>query len=636
MGENKSRSNGDTSALHYTAAQDCSVDSDTTEIPALGEDDYVDDLAETGEFAPLTIGTGDDTPRQTDQGRASLVLTHLESEIARLQARWENVESELQARETVIEELTRSAKEGQAAISGLRGDVLARDQQLATAARRHEQTNARVDELEAARRDLETGIAERDGQLAARQDALAAAEQRLTDSHAELARLAAQLDEARAEGLAAAERETDSRAEAANLRRTVQELETYIDGRRQHWTQLNSKIAEYQDELVALEQGVAEGNNRLTAASVEKASLEDRIAGLARDLAARDEQLRGHEDKQRRTTTDLREQLARAERLQAELADRARERDDALTRLTSSEETVARLQHSIAEGDRRTDELRSELAALQGENQRLLTLRDELSTAAAGFEASLAERDGKITALLESGRSVESALGASEQRVEKLERLLAEAGKEMAALQDSLMAAERRGVRLEEKLHDKQQALDLLERSAARLGHLGASLEGVDRRFSGSPTRVLSADLRPGKPASREAESPPAPARATVRQRMIVTLDGEERTSYPLRGADVTIGRSAESDIRLRSPFVSRLHARIRLRDTDTLIEDLGSKNGVLLNSNPVDRSAALHDGDIISLGGLLELKYVDREEPSADTPAPAPLRDGPSPSPPG
>ena len=134
MGENKSRSNGDTSALHYTAAQDCSVDSDTTEIPALGEDDYVDDLAETGEFAPLTIGTGDDTPRQTDQGRASLVLTHLESEIARLQARWENVESELQARETVIEELTRSAKEGQAAISGLRGDVLARDQRLQVAA----------------------------------------------------------------------------------------------------------------------------------------------------------------------------------------------------------------------------------------------------------------------------------------------------------------------------------------------------------------------------------------------------------------------------------------------------------------------------------------------------------------------
>jgi pSer/pThr/pTyr-binding forkhead associated (FHA) protein/peptidoglycan hydrolase CwlO-like protein len=633
MGENKSRSNGETPALHYTAAQDCSADSDTTEISALGEDDYVDELAETGEFAPLTVGAESDAP-PTDERRASFVLTHLESEIERLQARWEGVESELQARETVIEELARCAKNSEAAMAELRGDVVSRDAQLAAAAKRLEQTSARVDELEAARRDLEARIAERDTQLAAQHGDLEAAERRLTDSKTELGRITAQIESLRAEGLAAAEREAESRAETEDLRRTIQELETYIDGRRQHWTQLNAKVAEYQDELLTLERGVAERNDRLTSASADKASLEEKVAALEHDLAARDEQLRGHEETRQRTEAELRERLARAQRLQAELDERSRQLDDALTRLASREEAVARLEQTIAEGDRSMNELRSELADVRSENQRSLTLRDELSAAAARFEAALAERDGKIAALLESSDSVETALGASEKRVEKLEGLLAEAGKEMAALQESLAAAERRGVRLAEKLRDKQRALDLLERSAARLDHLGASLEGVDRRFSGPPTKVLSADLRPGKPAILEAESPATVVKATVRRRMIVTLDGEERTSYPLRGTDVTIGRSAESDIRLRSPFVSRLHARISMRDAKTLIEDLGSKNGVLLNSNPIDRTAALHDGDIISLGGRLALKYVDREEAIGD-PLASRL-DEPSPLPPG
>jgi pSer/pThr/pTyr-binding forkhead associated (FHA) protein len=42
-----------------------------------------------------------------------------------------------------------------------------------------------------------------------------------------------------------------------------------------------------------------------------------------------------------------------------------------------------------------------------------------------------------------------------------------------------------------------------------------------------------------------------------------------------------------------------------------TVIEDLGSKNGLLVNSQPVTRRV-LQDGDIVSLGGKLDLKYVE------------------------
>jgi pSer/pThr/pTyr-binding forkhead associated (FHA) protein len=42
----------------------------------------------------------------------------------------------------------------------------------------------------------------------------------------------------------------------------------------------------------------------------------------------------------------------------------------------------------------------------------------------------------------------------------------------------------------------------------------------------------------------------------------------------------------------------------------------LGSKNGVLVNDTRVAHQAALHDGDVISLGGTLKLTFVDHDEP--------------------
>src|SRR3982750_41358 len=47
---------------------------------------------------------------------------------------------------------------------------------------------------------------------------------------------------------------------------------------------------------------------------------------------------------------------------------------------------------------------------------------------------------------------------------------------------------------------------------------------------------------------------------------------------------DLTIGRDPACTIQVESLFVSREHARIRLRDNVTVFTDLGSHNGSLLN----------------------------------------------------
>jgi len=49
--------------------------------------------------------------------------------------------------------------------------------------------------------------------------------------------------------------------------------------------------------------------------------------------------------------------------------------------------------------------------------------------------------------------------------------------------------------------------------------------------------------------------------------------------------------------------FVSQVHARVFRRDGDTMIEDLGSKNGTYLNGERVGEPMPLRKGDRIQFG---------------------------------
>jgi pSer/pThr/pTyr-binding forkhead associated (FHA) protein len=93
-------------------------------------------------------------------------------------------------------------------------------------------------------------------------------------------------------------------------------------------------------------------------------------------------------------------------------------------------------------------------------------------------------------------------------------------------------------------------------------------------------------------------------------RKLVTTLNGKD-LEFCLDKEEMTIGRGKANDIRIPSHFVSRLHAKVLARGIGTVIEDAGSKNGILVNSERVNRRA-LRDGDIVSLGGELDLKFVD------------------------
>ncbi|MEB2314120.1 MAG: FHA domain-containing protein [Sorangiineae bacterium] len=66
---------------------------------------------------------------------------------------------------------------------------------------------------------------------------------------------------------------------------------------------------------------------------------------------------------------------------------------------------------------------------------------------------------------------------------------------------------------------------------------------------------------------------------------------------------DTIIGRSSSCQVTLEDPLVSRQHARIRVTGDAATVEDLGSRNGVLVNGRMVTGRQSLVDGDRIRIG---------------------------------
>jgi serine phosphatase RsbU (regulator of sigma subunit)/pSer/pThr/pTyr-binding forkhead associated (FHA) protein len=78
---------------------------------------------------------------------------------------------------------------------------------------------------------------------------------------------------------------------------------------------------------------------------------------------------------------------------------------------------------------------------------------------------------------------------------------------------------------------------------------------------------------------------------------------GGTKERFPLSGERVTIGRSRDSDIFLPDQWLSRNHAAIEQRSDGYFVNDLKSKNGTLLNGEPLQDWRRLRPGDIITLG---------------------------------
>ena len=96
----------------------------------------------------------------------------------------------------------------------------------------------------------------------------------------------------------------------------------------------------------------------------------------------------------------------------------------------------------------------------------------------------------------------------------------------------------------------------------------------------------------------------PAPAPAAEFPASIeLVVDDGSRIQTRRFGRRILVGRAPTADIRIDDPRVSRLHARIEMRDDGVYVEDLGSRNGTVVDGTMIAGSRRLEADDEIGIG---------------------------------
>ncbi|MEA2604018.1 MAG: phosphoserine phosphatase RsbU/P [Acidobacteriota bacterium] len=75
---------------------------------------------------------------------------------------------------------------------------------------------------------------------------------------------------------------------------------------------------------------------------------------------------------------------------------------------------------------------------------------------------------------------------------------------------------------------------------------------------------------------------------------------------HSFTGDSLVVGRAADADLTLADPFLSRRHSRFFRVGSTVYVEDLGSRNGTLLNGQQVREPAPVVAGDTIKISGSL------------------------------
>lgn len=538
-------------------------DSATGEHPVLTPS--VPDESPTGEIAFLPAAAGLEAPVVAG-------LEHLESEIARLHERWREVEQHFNRKDAAVAKLKSEIDVRAANAADLESQLAGAARQLASVEDALAAKHGEAAQLQAQVAAHEAALAENEAKLRAAVAQHDTARSELDAARVEIARLEAELRREQAAAGAAATRNEELGAAHAALKQRIQELEDYIDGRASSWTSLQTEIAGHRGTIARLEKTLKAQERAVEDAERRRHALEAELT----ELTGRNEALRGER----------------------------KEREAAYLNLERRLEDI-RAAHSWLQND---------LARYRAEQQRLIAKASDDRALIGSLEAELGQR----TEALESH---ERELVAARELVDEL-RAAKTSLAELLEQQQGVTA------RLTQELADRQADLDILSRSVRRISDLGASVAALERRFEkGSPVadRESPAEPRHGAddveellPAATfltsEAEdaATPSPARrSNGGARKLVGIVGGEAVDYALGKSEVTIGRGKTSDIRIQSHYISRHHARICTRGIATTIEDVGSKNGILVNRERVTR-AVLRDGDVVTLASELELQFVD------------------------
>jgi predicted nucleic acid-binding Zn-ribbon protein len=425
--------------------------------------------------------------------------------------------------------------------------------------------NRSTEESTATERQLAMQLAVRDARLAELTATVERHQLAAADAANEVERLRA-LAESRTAEAEALRRDLEARpaADAApaddDLREDYAALRSYVATRRAWWDEMQTTNARLAARVTALEQELAASAKGLAAAEAFAARESSRAVGLRAELVDYGRRVDALERELQHLRTPGLELQAPPKDASTYLPVDApyaspstppASRSDALPQaapmppdiadaMSSAVDAIAQLE---AEVEYKRQQVAAQLVELRDREQQLRTATSELG-------------------------ALRSELDESRSTVTRLERTVA----------DKDRALETRDARIA-TLHE-----ELKQRIAEKRGAADVS----------QPADAAAAVHRPVAHDDAAADNASAPA--------LICLTGDAPKRFALTKKTVTVGRGPHCDLQIVTHFVSREHARLTVNGDATLIEDLGSRNGVFVNSVKVDRRR-LEQGDLVTIG---------------------------------
>lgn len=335
---------------------------------------------------------------------------------------------------------------------------------------------------------------------------------------------------------------------------------------------LFDQIAELSEQIGKLKADKAEAEKEIEARDLD-------ISGLREALALKEESLESDALDRQRLSESLEQQKNAARHARTE-ATRARNR-------------IEKLEATRAELEETSTQLRSELQAAEIQAQRVAELEEVSNQLQSELQAA-EMRAQRVAELEEASTRLRSDLQEAEkqaQRVAELEQQLDKTEDEKTSLLKSMAELEE----LRDQIAERDSNIAMLKQEIA---DLAASSIITQPRLAEMPDEV----------EGKKDESAAIPEKSVSAVTALeIMRRGKIEQVFDIKPgtARIMIGRGADSDLKLDSTFVSRHHALVFCRPTETYVEDLNSFNGTIVNGRTVS-SCDLKPGDSIIIGEFL------------------------------
>ena len=486
---------------------------------------------------------------------------------------------------------------------------------LASAEERSGRDARELMQLRSGQEELTAASAQRRAEFDAQhQAALSVAAQRVTELEGELAQ-ARQLLDAAAVRATQLQQTLDTRDAAARARDSaaLERRQALVVSERAHAAALRDLNAERERNALCLE--------ALHRTESRRQIFESVVSDLQHEIDARDASLTrlGHE---------LAAREARTHALDTQLKLRAAPPPTPAAVVdapASSPTDLERLRVEHAGLAAALEAARTESAAtLAAERKRAGVLESEL----AGVRQEMEDWGGVLQAAQRERGEHSTNAAAGDVRVRDLEQQLAQHEDAMRSLQTECDTGVVRTRELEADLRAAEDTINRLESQARGRGARLEELEKANRqwRLTAEEARAAGTDTAAGDGASAApaaepqavdgAHDAPAPATPEVQDgqlaaardpvpegatRLLISKEQGREVVHVL-GRKTSVGRTPDNDLQIDAKFISRHHAVILAGPVNTVIEDLNSTNGVLVNGQRVIRQV-LNDGDEVIIG---------------------------------